>query len=212
MSVETATPVDGDGPSVRRWVQTHRVLVMVVAVVVLLPAFGYLGVRVYDAASALATELPDPCAAFVAGSEALPPRIASSPPTGEREPAADRRHCQVVGSNFRADLVYRMFDRDWWTSPGQVAEAGMRAEVDRFLNTQANPYGWKAALSVAHLGDSAVGYAAGSRPDEHRLTFIGVRRGNAVVLVSLADDVDDTSKDGWLGQLITTAFNQIRLG
>ena len=87
----------------------------------------------------------------------------------------------------------------------------MRAEVDRFLKTQANPYGWKAALSVAHLGDSAVGYAAGSRPDEHPLTYIGVRRGNAVVLVSFADYVDDTTKESWLGQLITTAFNQIRL-
>jgi hypothetical protein len=211
MSVETTTPVNGDGPSVRRWVESHRVLVYVVAVVVLLPAFGYLGVRVFDAASALATELPDPCAAVVEGSEALPPRIASVPPTREPAPAADRRACQVLGTDFRADLEYRIFDRDWWTSPGQVAEAGMRAEVDRFLNTQASQDGWKAALEVAHLGDSAIGWAAGSRPDEHRLTIIGVRRGNAVVLVSVADYADNTTKVGWLGQLITSAFNQIRL-
>jgi len=211
MNVETATPVDGGGPSVRRWIESHRVLVMVVAAVVLLPAFGYLGARVFDAASALATELPDPCAAIVGGAEALPPRIAATAPTGEREPATDHRTCQLLGSSFRGQLEYRIFERDWWTSPGQVAEAGMRAEVDRFLKTQANPYGWKAALSVAHLGDSAVGYAAGSRPDEHRLTYIGVRRGNAVVLVSFADYVDDTTKESWLGQLITTAFNQIRL-
>jgi hypothetical protein len=210
MSVETATPVGGDRPSVRRWVKAHRVLVMVVALVVLLPVLGYVGVRAFDAASALATELPDPCAAVAESAEALPPRIVSTPPTGEREPAADRRTCQVLGSDFRADLEYRIFERDWWTSPGQAAEAGMRAEVDRFLTTQASPYGWKAALSVAHLGDSAIGYAAG-RPDEHRLTFIGVRRGNAVVLVSFADYVDNAPKAGWLGQLVTRAFNQIRL-
>src|SRR5687767_11149887 len=134
MSVETATPVNGDGPSVRRWVESHRVLVYVVAVVVLLPAFGYVGVRVFDAASALATELPDPCAAVVEGSSALPPRIASMSPTREPEPAPDRRTCQVLGTDFRADMEYRIFDRDWWTSPGQAAEAGMRAEIDRLLN------------------------------------------------------------------------------
>jgi hypothetical protein len=212
MTVQTETPVDGDGPSgVRRWAESHRTLVIVVAVIVLLPAFGYLGVRVFDAASALATELPDPCATFVEGSETLPPRIASSPPIRESEPASDRRRCQVLGSSFRVDLEYRIFDRDWWTSPAQVAQAGMRAEVDQFLNTQANPYTWKTALAVDHLGDSAIGYAAGSRPDEHRLTYIGVRRGNAVVLVSFADYIDDTTKEGWLGQLVTAAFNQIHL-
>jgi hypothetical protein len=211
MTVETAPPVDGDKPSARRWVESHRVLVMVAAVVVLLPAFAYVGVRVFDAASALATELPDPCAAIVDGAEALPPRVASTAPTREQEPATDRRLCQVLGTSFRAELRYLTFERDWWTSPGQVAEAGMRAEVDRFLNTQANPYSWKTALAVEHLGDSATGYAAGSRPDEHRLTFIGVRRGNAVVLVSFTDYADVTAKDAWLGQLITTAFNQIRL-
>jgi hypothetical protein len=211
MSVETATPVDGGGPSARRWIVSHRVLVMVVAVVVLLPALGYVGVRVFDAATALATELPDPCAAFTADVEALPPRIASSRPSRETEPAADRRVCQVFGSNFRADLEYRTFGRDWWTSPAQAAEAGMRAAVDALLTTRASQYGWKAALPVEQLGDSAVGYAAGSRPDQHRLTIIGVRRGNAVVLVSFADYVDGTGEQGWLGQLLTTALNQIRL-
>jgi hypothetical protein len=210
MSVQTTAPVNGDGPSVRRWVGSHRVLVTVLAVVILLPAFGYLGVRVFDAASALATELPDPCAAVVEGADALPPRVASVRPTGGGEPAAGRRTCVLLGSDFRADLDYRIFERDWWTSPGQVAEAGMRAEVDRFLDTQASPYGWKAALPVAHLGDSAIGYAAGSRPDEHRLTLVGVRRGNAVVLVTFADYVDVASKEGLAGQLVTAAFNQIR--
>jgi hypothetical protein len=211
MTVETATPVDGDGPSARRWLGTHRVLVTVVAVVVLLPAFGYLGVRAFDAASALASELPDPCAAFIDGAETLPPRVASSPPTGEREAAADRRACQVLGSDFRADLRYRAFGRDWWTSPGQAADAGLRAEIDEFLRIQAGSLEWKTALPVEHLGDSAIGYAAGNRPDEHRLTVIGARRGNAVVLVTFADYVDASPKDGWLGQLVTTAFNQIRL-
>jgi hypothetical protein len=97
------------------------------------------------------------------------------------------------------------------TSPGGAADAAVRVEGDRFLATQANRLEWKKALALDGLGDSAVGYAAGNRADDNRLTFMGARRGNAVVLVLFTDFVDDSPKDGWLGQLVARSLNQIPL-
>ena len=218
MSLETATATDGEGPPARRWFTRPRqwfsqrpTLVIAVAAVLLLPTLSYLGARVYDAASSLATELPDPCAAFTEGSEALPPTVAAVPPVAGPGSGPDRRVCQVPGPSFRVTLEYRMYQRDWLTSPGGVADAAVRAEGDRFLATQANRSEWKQALSLEGLGDSAVGYAAGNRADDNRLTFIAARRGNAMVLVLFTDFVDDAPKDGWLRQLVARSINQIPL-
>jgi hypothetical protein len=210
MSLETQTASGGDGPAARRWFGLRREVVAAIAAVVLLPALAYLGVWSYDAASGLTEELPDPCAAFVAGAEALPPRVVSVVPTGQSQARPDRRTCQLLGPSFRAGLEYGMYQRDWFTSPAQAADEAMRARVDEILRGEAEPYSWKNALSVADLGDSAVGYAAGGRPDENRLTFIGVRRGNAVVLIHFVDYVDTSTQEAWLRPLIATAFSQIR--
>jgi hypothetical protein len=217
MTVETTTATDGEGPTPGRrftpprWVTERKQLVIAVAAVVLLPALGYLGLRVYDAASALATDLPDPCAAFTERSEALPPLVAAVPPVAGESSGPDRRLCTVPGPSFRITLEYRLYERDRLTSPGGAADAAVRAEGDRFLATQANRLEWKNALAVGGLGDSAVGYAAGNRADDNRLTFIAARRGNAVVLVLFTDFVDDAAKDGWLGQLVARSLNQIPL-
>jgi hypothetical protein len=114
MSVETTTATDGEGPAPRRrftlprWFTERKQLVIAAAVVVLLPALGYLGLRVYDAASALATELPDPCAAFTGASEALPPLVAAVTPVAGESSGPDRRLCTVPGPSFRVTLEYRV--------------------------------------------------------------------------------------------------------